>query len=39
MMTYDSADGYLLLFDGTGPSPSGFLNDTRAFYHGSWHSV
>jgi hypothetical protein len=41
MMTYDAADGYLLLFGGTGlsPSGSGFLNDTWAFDRGTWHAV
>jgi hypothetical protein len=39
MMTYDSADGYLVLFGGTGPSASGFLNDTWEFDRGTWHGM
>jgi hypothetical protein len=33
-LTYDAADGYLLLFGGN--SSNGFLNDTWSFVHGAW---
>ena len=36
-MTWDAADGYLLLFGGN--SSSGFLNDTWSYLNGSWTQI
>lgn len=48
MMTYDAADGYMLLFggnasggpwNGTNGTGSGFLGDTWEFSQGNWHQL
>ncbi|MCI4318842.1 MAG: hypothetical protein L3K23_01750 [Thermoplasmata archaeon] len=39
-MTYDAADGYVVLFGGSGPTlSSGYLNDTWTYLNGAWTMI
>ncbi len=39
MMTYDAADGYVLLFGGEQPTQSAFLQDTWSFHADRWSRI